>query len=76
VIKHVIVDSDGVIQSNGMPFQHPTGPVLEWPYNLRDILDNSPLILSCEVRLVVAIFWVFEPLPSEFTQSVGALEQL
>jgi len=76
VIKRVIVDSDDVTQSNGMPFRHPEGPVPEWPLNLHDILDNSPLILCCEERPVVAKFWVFKPLPGEFTQSVGVLEQL
>jgi hypothetical protein len=31
VIKHVIVDSDDVVQSNYMLFRHPQGPVPEWP---------------------------------------------
>jgi hypothetical protein len=31
VIKHWIVDSDDVVQSNGMPVRHPHGPVPEWP---------------------------------------------
>ena len=31
LITHVIVDSDDMMQSNGMRFQHPLGPVPEWP---------------------------------------------
>jgi len=76
VIKHVIVDSDDVMQSTGMLFRHPQGAIPEWPYNLYDILDNSPLILSCEEWPVITIFGVFKPLTCEFMQSVSTLEQL
>jgi len=30
VIKYVIVDSDDMMKSHGMPFQDPQSPVLEW----------------------------------------------
>jgi hypothetical protein len=31
VIKHLIVESDDVNQSNGVSFQYPQGAVPEWP---------------------------------------------
>jgi hypothetical protein len=76
VIKHVIVYSDDVMQSNSMPFRHRQGAVPDWPYDHNDILFNSPFILSCEEWPVFAIFWVFKPLVCGFTPSVCILEQL
>ena len=50
-----------------MPFQHPQGPVSEWPQNFQNVLDDDPLILGCEEWRVIMGFWMFEHLAGEFS---------
>jgi len=61
------VDSDDTMESNCMPFQHPQGPVSEWPQKFQDAVDNCPFILCCGEGPVNAVFWILQPRPGEFS---------
>jgi len=47
MIEHVIVGCDNVMHCDHMSLRHPQGPVLEWPQNFHDVLDNGPFIMCC-----------------------------
>jgi hypothetical protein len=61
-IEHVIVHCDCMIQCDCKPLRHPKGPISKWPQYFPYILDICQVVLSCEWRLVFAIYWVSKPL--------------
>jgi len=65
MVEHVIVHSDGMMQSNSISFRHPKHPVLEWPSHFDHILDDGPFILRCVDRSVITVFWILVPLGGE-----------
>jgi len=56
MIKHVIGHSYNTVQTNRMPFQHPQGPVPEWPENFHHLRDDGPFMLSREECAVIVVF--------------------
>jgi len=48
VIGHAIVQYDTVIQCDCVPLRYPMGPISKCREYFHDILDNCPVILSCE----------------------------
>jgi hypothetical protein len=54
------------MQSNCVQFRQLQGPVLEWPQNLHDTLEDGLFILCCEEWPVIAVFRILEPLAVEF----------
>ena len=67
MIEHIIVDTDNVMQSKHLPFQHPQCRVLELPENFHDMPDDSSFILCCAGWLVLTILWIHEALVGEFS---------
>jgi len=67
MIEHVIVNSDNMMQSNYIPFQHPQGAILEWLYNIHDILNNGQLNLWCEEWPRMSVFGIVEQLAVGFS---------
>jgi len=67
IVEHVMVDSDGVMHSNRMPFRHLQGQVLEWPQTFYGIPNNGLFILRSDERPVITVFRIPEPLAVEFS---------
>ena len=60
VIKQVLVQSENVMQSNCMPFQHPQDAISEWSKTLHNVIDDGPFILCCAQWLVITVLGLIE----------------
>jgi hypothetical protein len=63
------------MQSDGMPLKYAQGPISEWLEIFHGTLGNCPFIQYCEEWLGISELGIVEPLPGEFSSSVGTRKQ-
>jgi hypothetical protein len=75
VIEYAIVECDDMMQCDHMSLGYALGAVLKWFQNFHNVLNGSPLSMSCEDCPVITVNCILEPLAGEISEFVCLLKQ-